>query len=74
MKISFRCDTTYFRQCMSRPMGGPTTVGRVWQAISICALASSVLIAGSLMKSVPTCCFAFAILGVAFMMILPQES
>jgi len=74
MKISFRCDTTYFRQCMRRPIGGATTVGRVWQAISLCALASSLLVAGALLKSVSTCCFAFAILGVAFMMILPQEA
>jgi hypothetical protein len=66
MKISFRSR-------MNRPASKYTTVGTVWKVIGIVALACSMLMVGAITKNVSLCCFAFAVFGTAFMMILPSE-
>jgi hypothetical protein len=72
MKLSFRCDTTYFRQCMSKPAGKVPTVGTVWKAIGFAALSVSLLCVAVGTGQLWLACFCVALMGVAFQILLPR--
>jgi hypothetical protein len=70
MKLSFRCDTTYFRSCMRRRAQAPT-VGQVWKAMGFAAMSVGLLCVAVATSSLSLACFCVALMGVAFSMVLP---
>ena len=72
MKISFRCDTKYFRSCLSKPVAQDLTVGTVWTAIGFANLSVALLFVAVITGQLWLACFCVALMGVAFNILLPR--